>query len=81
VLSYLKLKGEILFLFDNLDRMRAPSGFDAEDGLLLLGLIESMQDIAKQFRRAKFSFRWKLSAATYTSSSCAAWPTTASTHR
>ena len=60
VLSYLKLKGEILFLFDNLDRMRAPSGFDADDGLLLLGLIESMQDIAKQFRRAKFMFRWKL---------------------
>ena len=60
VLSYLRLKGEILFLFDNLDRMRAPSGFDADDGLLLLGLIESMQDIAKQFRRAKFAFRWKL---------------------
>ncbi len=60
VLSYLKLKGEVLFLFDNLDRMRAPSGFDANDGLVLLGLIESMQDISKQFRRADFDFRWAL---------------------
>lgn len=60
VLSYLKLKGEVLFLFDNLDRMRAPSGFDTNDGLVLLGLIESMQDISKQFRRAGFEFRWAL---------------------
>jgi hypothetical protein len=60
VLSYLKLKGEILFLFDNLDRMRSPSGIDDADGVLLIGLIESMQDISKQFRRAKFAFRWAL---------------------
>lgn len=58
VLSYLKLKGEILFLFDNLDRMRSPSGFDEADALLILGLVEAMQDIAKQFRRNHFVFRW-----------------------
>lgn len=60
ILSYLKLKGEVLFLFDNLDRMRSPSGFDDTDGLIILGLIESMQDITKQFRKRKFEFRWVL---------------------
>jgi hypothetical protein len=54
----LKLKGEILFLFDNLDRMRSPSGFDDTDAMLILGLVEAMQDIAKQFRRHHFTFRW-----------------------
>ena len=58
ILSYLTLKGEILFLFDNLDRMRAPAGFDESDALLILGLVESMQDIAKQFRKRQFDFRW-----------------------
>lgn len=60
VLSYLKLKGEVLFLFDNLDRMRSPSGFERADGMLLVGLIEAMQDITKQFRKRQFSFRWAL---------------------
>ena len=58
ILEYLNLKGEILFLFDNLDRMRSPSGFDEADGLMILGLVESMQSISKQFRRNKFDFRW-----------------------
>jgi hypothetical protein len=60
VLSYLKTKGEIRFLFDNLDRMRSPSGFDENDAILILGLIESMQDISKQFKRNGFEFYWIL---------------------
>ena len=60
VMSYLKLKGEVLFLFDNLDRMRSPSGFERADGVLLVGLIEAMQDITKQFRKKQFVFRWAL---------------------
>lgn len=58
VLSYLKLKGRILFLFDNLDRMRTPGGFDETDGLVILGLVESMQEISKHFRRKNFDFHW-----------------------
>jgi hypothetical protein len=58
VLSYLKMKGAILFLFDNLDRMRSPSGFDRIDALLILGLVECMQEISKHFRRNNFDFRW-----------------------
>ena len=58
ILSYLKLKGIIVFLFDNLDRMRTPGGFDDDDALITLGLVESLQDITKAFRRDKFEFRW-----------------------
>lgn len=58
ILSYLKLKGRILFLFDNLDRMRTPAGFDEVDALLILGLVESMQEIRKTFRRQSFDFQW-----------------------
>jgi len=35
ILSYLKLKGIVLFLFDNLDRMRTPGGFDDSDGIII----------------------------------------------
>jgi hypothetical protein len=58
ILSYLKLKGVVLFLFDNLDRMRTPGGFDSSDGTIILGLVESLQEIAKRFRRAGHEFRW-----------------------
>lgn len=58
ILSYLKLKGTVLFLFDNLDRMRTSAGFDEDDALLILGLVESMQAISKNFRRNKFDFNW-----------------------
>jgi len=57
ILSYLKLKGRVLFLFDNLDRMRT-GGFDDADALLIIGLVESLQNISKQFRRDKFEFQW-----------------------
>lgn len=58
VLSYLKQKGEVLFLFDNLDRMRAPGGFDQTDALMILGLVESLQDMTKRFRRQGYTFNW-----------------------
>ena len=79
VLSYLKIKGDVLFLFDNLDRMRSPTGFDETDGLLVLGLVESMQ-ITKQFRKNKSTSAGRSSSgATSMSLSSATWPTTAST--
>jgi hypothetical protein len=58
ILSYLKLKGRVLFLFDNLDRMRTTAGFDEADAMLILGLVESLQEISKQFRRDKIEFQW-----------------------
>lgn len=51
-------QGIVLFLFDNLDRMRAPGGFDELDSLLILGLVESLQEITKHFRREEFVFKW-----------------------
>ena len=58
LLEYLKIKGIVVFMFDNLDRMRAPGGFDEADAILILGLIESLQEISKQFRKDKFDFQW-----------------------
>ena len=58
VFSYLKLKGTLLLLFDNLDRMRTPAGFDSEDAAIVLGLIEAMQEIAKSFRKHKLDCSW-----------------------
>jgi hypothetical protein len=58
ILNYLKQKGRVLFLFDNLDRMRTTGGFDEADAMLILGLVESLQEISKQFRRDKIEFQW-----------------------
>lgn len=60
ILSYLKQKDCVLFLFDNLDRMRTTSSFDQDDAILIVGLIEAMQSIAKSFRKSNFDFRWAL---------------------
>jgi hypothetical protein len=60
VLSYLHMKGKVLFLFDNLDRMRTPSGFNDDDALIIVGLVESLQEIAKRFRRGQIDFTWVL---------------------
>jgi hypothetical protein len=48
----------VLFLFDNQDRMRSPAGFDDTDAMLILGLVESMGEIQKSFRRQRFHFQW-----------------------
>lgn len=58
VLSYLRSKGRVLFLFDNIDRMRAPGGFDDGDAVVIVGLVESMQEMQRSFRRAKLEFQW-----------------------
>lgn len=60
VLEYLRLKGFVLFLFDNLDRFWTPGGFTADDALIVVGLTESMQEIARKFRRKSLDFRWAI---------------------
>jgi hypothetical protein len=60
ILSYLKLKGFVLFLFDNLDRIWTPGGFGDDDAIVLIGLIEAMQEITRKFRRSSLDFRWAL---------------------
>lgn len=60
VLSYLRLKGFVLFLLDNLDRFWTPGGFDADDALIVVGLTESMQEISKRFSRKGLDFRWAI---------------------
>ena len=47
VLRYLKLKGIVCFLFDNLDRFWTPTGFGDLDALIIVGLVECLQDIRK----------------------------------
>jgi hypothetical protein len=60
ILSYLKLKAIVLFLFDNLDRMRAPGSFDDMDSLLILGLVESLQQITKHDGKQTWASIWPL---------------------
>lgn len=58
VLSYLRLKGFVLFLMDNLDRFWTPGGFGSDDALIVVGLTESMQEIQRKFHRGGLDFRW-----------------------
>jgi hypothetical protein len=60
VLTYLKLKGIVFFLFDNLDRFWTPTGFAEVDALIIIGLVECLQDIRKRFRRADVTFQWAI---------------------
>lgn len=60
VLSYLRIKGFVLFLFDNLDRVWTPGGFTSEDAVILIGLVEAMQEIARKFSKRDYDFRWVL---------------------
>jgi hypothetical protein len=60
VLDYLKIKGYVYFLFDNLDRVWTPGGFTADDATLLIGLAEAMQEIERRFKRNDLNFRWAL---------------------
>jgi hypothetical protein len=60
VLSYLKLKGMVFFLFDNLDRFWTPTGFAEVDALIIVGLVECLQDIRKRFSRAGTTFQWAI---------------------
>jgi hypothetical protein len=60
VLKYLKLKGFVLFLFDNLDRFWTPGGFNNDDAIILIGLAEAMQELSRRFEREGYAFRWIL---------------------
>lgn len=60
VLDYLKIKGFVLFLFDNLDRVWTPGGFTEDDAVILIGLAEAMQAIARKFNKREYDFRWLL---------------------
>jgi len=60
VLSYLRLKGFVYFLLDNLDRFWTPGGFDADDALIVIGLVEGMQEISRRFKKSRLDFRWAI---------------------
>jgi hypothetical protein len=58
VSDYLRVKGFVFFLFDNLDRFWTPGGFDNDDALIVVGLTEAMQEITRRLRKARLDFRW-----------------------
>ena len=58
VSDYLRVKGFVFFLFDNLDRFWTPGGFDSDDALIIVGLTEAMQEITRRLKRARLDFRW-----------------------
>jgi hypothetical protein len=60
VLGYLKLKGIVCLLFDNLDRFWTPTGFADVDTLIIIGLVESLQDIRRRFDRSSIDFQWAI---------------------
>lgn len=60
VLDYLRVKGFVQFLFDNLDRIWTPGGFTASDATIIIGLVEAMQEIERKFLRKSYDFRWTL---------------------
>jgi hypothetical protein len=60
ILEYLKIKGFVFFLFDNLDRFWTPGGFDQDDATILIGLAEAMQEIQRKFGKDGKEFRWAL---------------------
>lgn len=60
VSEYLRIKGFVFFLLDNLDRFWTPGGFDEEDALIVVGLIEAMQEITRKLKRARLDYRWAI---------------------
>lgn len=60
VLEYLRIKGFVFFMVDNLDRFWTPGGFTDDDALIVVGLIESMQEITRKFRQKGLDFRWSI---------------------
>ena len=60
VLAYLKLKGIVFFLFDNLDRFWTRTGFAELDALIIVGLVECLQDIRRRFNRSSIAFQWAI---------------------
>ena len=60
VLQYLRLKGIVFFLFDNLDRFWAPPSFTETDASIIIGLVESLADIRKRFKQTGVDFYWAI---------------------
>lgn len=60
VSSYLHIKGFVFFLLDNLDRFWTPGGFNDDDALIIIGLIESMQEITRKLARKRIELRWAI---------------------
>lgn len=58
IFSYLKLKGTVAFLFDNIDRIWTPGGFTSDDAAIIVGLIESLQEISRRFEKQGLDFQW-----------------------
>lgn len=60
VSDYLRVKGFVFFLLDNLDRFWTPGGFTEDDALIVVGLIESMQEITRKLTKRRLDFRWAI---------------------
>ena len=58
IVSYLKIKGYVYFLFDNIDRFWSITGFDETDALIIIGLIEGLQETRRRFSRSNIEFLW-----------------------
>jgi hypothetical protein len=59
-MTYLRLKGVVFFLFDNLDRFWTPSGFVEIDASIIAGLVESLSETRKVMSRQKVDFCWAI---------------------
>lgn len=60
VLNYLKSKGLVFLLFDNIDRLWTAPGFDELDASIVVGLVESLADVRKRFERERIDFYWAI---------------------
>ena len=60
IMGYLRSKGIVFFLFDNLDRFWTSPSFTAEDALIIAGLVESLSAIRRRFTQAKREFYWAI---------------------
>ena len=60
ILNYLKFKGFVFFLFDNLDRFWTKPSFSEVDALIVTGLVESLKDIRRRFAARDVDFYWAI---------------------
>jgi hypothetical protein len=60
VMNYLRVKGVVFFLFDNLDRFWTPSGFVDIDATIVAGLVESLSETHKVMSRHRIDFCWAI---------------------
>ena len=60
VLQYLKVKGIVFFLFDNLDRFWTSPSFTEIDASIIIGLVESLANIKRRFDQEGVEFYWAI---------------------